>query len=149
MSISAVGIQAYNKALQNFGQTESHLKESTSIGGNKSAFAHVLDQSLVRDSVDKGENFGAQADFIKSRVAETLPVANPNSFSDTMSQGFNKLQSLQHAKAAAIDEFASGRSQNVHELMITLQKASVAMSLTSAVRGKVIEAYKELSRIQF
>ncbi len=149
MSISAVGIQAYNKALQNFGQTESNFKESTMGGSNKTVFANVLDQTLVRDSVDKGESFGAHADFIKSQVAQTLPTANPNSFSDTMATGFNRLQSLQHAKAHAIDEFASGRTQNVHELMITLQKASVAMSLTSAVRGKVLEAYKELSRIQF
>ncbi|MFW5734480.1 MAG: flagellar hook-basal body complex protein FliE, partial [Oceanidesulfovibrio sp.] len=42
-----------------------------------------------------------------------------------------------------------GEKQNVHELMISLQKASVAMSLTSAVRGKVMEAYKEIMRTQF
>ncbi len=150
MSINNIGIQAYTNALQNFGRVESNLKQSTTSGSSQNmTFANVLDQSLVRDTVDKGENFGAHADFIKSRVSQTLPTANPNSFSDTVSNSFDKLQSLQHAKAAAIDEFASGRTQNVHELMVTLQKASVAMSLTSAVRGKVIEAYKELSRITF
>ncbi len=147
---SNYGLQAYDKALQNFDTAESDLKKATISGGGLGAsFAQVLDQSLVRDTVDKGESFGAHSDFIKQHVANTLPTANPNSFSDTMANSFQKLQSLQHAKADAIDEFASGRSQNVHELMITLQKASVAMSLTSAVRGKVLEAYKELSRIQF
>ncbi len=150
MSISTVGIQAYSKALQNFGQTEATLKESTmGSSANSQTFANVLDQSLLRDSVDRGENFGAHADFIKQQVATTLPTANPNSFTDTVSNSLNKLHSLQKEKAHAIDDFASGRNQNVHELMITLQKASVAMSLTSAVRGKVMEAYKELSRIQF
>ncbi len=150
MSINAVGIQAYSKALQHFGRTESNLQEST-IGStnNSKTFANVLDQSLIRDTVDKGENFGAHADFIKSQVAKTLPVTNPNSFGDTVSNSFNKLNALQAEKAHAIDDFASGRTQNVHELMITLQKASVAMSLTSAVRSKVMEAYKELSRITF
>ena len=33
--------------------------------------------------------------------------------------------------------------------MITMQKSSMAMKLTSAVRGKVLEAYKEISRMQF
>jgi flagellar hook-basal body complex protein FliE len=33
--------------------------------------------------------------------------------------------------------------------MVTLQKASLAMSMTSAVRNKVMEAYKELSRTGF
>ncbi len=148
MSINNVGIQAYSKALQNFGQTENSLKQATSSGAGTS-FANVLDQSLLRDSVDRGENFGAHSDFIKQQVANTLPTVNPNSFTDTVTDSMSKLQSLQKAKASAIDDFASGRSQNVHELMITLQKASVAMSLTSAVRGKVMEAYKELSRIQF
>ena len=46
-------------------------------------------------------------------------------------------------------DFASGRNQNVHELMITMQKSSLAMKLTTAVRGKVLEAYKELSKMQF
>lgn len=148
MSITAVGLQAYNNALQNFGRTEAGLKQATSPGLG-STFAKTLDQSLVRDTVDRGENFGAHADFIKNRVAQTLPGANPNSFSETVSQGMNKIHALQDEKSRAIDEFASGRSQNVHELMITLQKASLSMSLTSAVRGKVLEAYKELSRIQF
>ncbi|MEE0814347.1 MAG: flagellar hook-basal body complex protein FliE, partial [Desulfovibrio fairfieldensis] len=35
------------------------------------------------------------------------------------------------------------------ELMITMQKSSLAMKLTSAVRGKVLEAYKEISKMQF
>ncbi len=149
MSINATGIQAYTKALQNFSRTEADLKQATGGSSSNTTFANILDQSLVRDSVDKGENFGAHADFIKSRVHQSLPGVNPNSFTDTVSNSFDKLQSLQQAKATAIDDFASGRTQNVHELMVTLQKASVAMSLTSAVRGKVIEAYKELSRIQF
>ena len=33
--------------------------------------------------------------------------------------------------------------------MISLQKASIAVSMTSTVRNKVLEAYKELSQISF
>ena len=148
MSYSAIGMQAYQNAVQNFGQTEASVKKVTTSGTGAS-FAQTLDQTLLRDSVDKGENFGAHADFIKNRVAQTLPTANPNSFTDTMQQSFNRVTALQQEKDGAIEEFAAGRSQNVHELMITLQKASLAMSMTSAVRGKVLEAYKELSRMQF
>ncbi len=48
-----------------------------------------------------------------------------------------------------ITSFASGETQNVHELMISMQKASLAVNLTSAVRNKVLEAYRELSKLQF
>ena len=72
-----------------------------------------------------------------------------NSFSGTIKSSLNKVNELDNAKNLAIDDFASGRSQNVHELMITMQKSSLAMKLTSAVRGKVLEAYKEISKMQF
>lgn len=150
MSIEAVGFKAYADAMRNFARTEADLKQATSVGaGKKTVFANVLDQTLIRDSVDKGESFGAHADAIKSVTKAGTPSMQPNSFSDTISQSVNRLNALQEEKAMAIEEFATGRSQNVHELMITLQKASLAMSLTSAVRGKVLEAYKELSRMQF
>ncbi len=45
--------------------------------------------------------------------------------------------------------FASGEQQNVHELKISLQKAGLAMNMTTAVRNKALEAYKELARMQF
>ena len=48
-----------------------------------------------------------------------------------------------------IQSFASGETQNVHELMITMQKAGLAVNLTAAVRNKVLEAYRELSKLQF
>lgn len=72
-----------------------------------------------------------------------------NSFSATIKDSLTKVNDLQQEKAGMIESFASGEKQNVHELMISLQKASVAMSMTSAVRGKVMEAYKEIMRMQF
>ena len=33
--------------------------------------------------------------------------------------------------------------------MITMQKSSLAMKMTSAVRSKVLEAYKEISKMTF
>jgi len=71
------------------------------------------------------------------------------SFTDTMRESLTKVNDLQSEKAGMVEEFASGERQNVHELMISLQKAGLAMRMTSAVRNKVLEAYKELSRMQF
>jgi flagellar hook-basal body complex protein FliE len=56
---------------------------------------------------------------------------------------------METEKKTSIQAFASGEEQNVHELMITLQKAGLAMSMTSAVRNKVMEAYKEVMHLQF
>ncbi|WP_027181665.1 flagellar hook-basal body complex protein FliE [Oleidesulfovibrio alaskensis] len=71
------------------------------------------------------------------------------SFSDTINSSVKKVNDMQSEKSTMIQSFASGETQNVHELMITLQKASVAVKMTSAVRNKVMEAYRELSKMQF
>jgi flagellar hook-basal body complex protein FliE len=73
----------------------------------------------------------------------------PSPFADTLKDSLAKVNDLQQEKKAMIASFASGEQQNVHELMISLQKAGLAMNMTTAVRNKALEAYKELARMQF
>mgnify|MGYP003621141252 CR=1 FL=1 len=77
---------------------------------------------------------------------EKMPV---NNFADVLASSLEKVNGLQTERASMVNAFASGQSQNVHELMITMQKAGLAMNMTAAVRNKVMEAYKELTRLQF
>lgn len=72
-----------------------------------------------------------------------------SSFSNMLSESLTKVNDMQTEKKNMITSFASGENQNVHELMISMQKASLSMNITAAVRNKVLEAYKELSRMQF
>lgn len=148
MTMQSVGMKAYSEALQHFNKVESSLRQGMPVG-RQSLFAQTLDHSLLRDHVDKGENVGAQADFISYADRQYTPVTPNNSFSNTVKSSLNRVNALQDAKRQAVEDFASGRSQNVHELMITMQKSSLAMKMTTAVRGKVLEAYKEISKIQF
>jgi flagellar hook-basal body complex protein FliE len=85
------------------------------------------------------------------RAAQIPPKAEriERSFANTFEDSLKKVNDLQTEKTSAVESFASGETQNVHELMISLQKAGLAMSLTSAVRNKVMEAYRELSKMQF
>ncbi|WP_320009157.1 flagellar hook-basal body complex protein FliE [Maridesulfovibrio sp.] len=78
-----------------------------------------------------------------------LNKTEPNSFSNTLTDSIKNVNELQGQKKAMIEEFASGKSQNVHELMISLQKASVAMTMTSTVRSKVMSAYQEVMKMPF
>ena len=81
--------------------------------------------------------------------ASSVPSAPASPFANTLKDSIAKVNDLQQEKKAMITSFASGESQNVHELMISLQKAGLAMNMTAAVRNKALEAYKELARMQF
>lgn len=92
----------------------------------------------------------AQQNFKEKNNAFVVKTpATTESFAATLKDSLNNVNDMQSTKNQMIQAFASGETQNVHELMITLQKAGLAVNLTSAVRNKVLEAYKELSRIQF
>lgn len=148
MSIQSTGFRAYSDALAHFNQVEGALKTGMPVS-KETLFSRTLDQSLLRDRVDRGENFGAHGDFIKYPDQKHTPVTPDNSFAATIKNSLHQVNQLEQSKAQAIEDFASGRTQNVHDLMITMQKSSMAMKLTSAVRGKILEAYKELAKMQF
>lgn len=95
-------------------------------------------------------DFKKVEDTFKEKSA-TIPQNKPveKSFADTFKDSLSNVNEIQKTKSQMIQSFASGETQNVHELMITLQKAGLAINMTSAVRNKVLEAYKELSRLQF
>lgn len=44
--------------------------------------------------------------------------------------------------------FALGETENTHDLLIAMQKASTALSYTVAVRDRLLDAYKEIMQMQ-
>jgi flagellar hook-basal body complex protein FliE len=91
-----------------------------------------------------------QAKAIEGQVAKGLTktqTASKDTFGAVIKDSLKDVNDLYEKKLTMVEDFASGKSQNVHELMITLQKAGLAMNITSTVRNKVLDAYKELIRM--
>lgn len=63
-------------------------------------------------------------------------------------------QYIQEANGAVKDfeskslSLAKGEAINLHDVTIAAQKASVAVTLTTQVRDKAVEAYQEMMRMQ-
>lgn len=45
-------------------------------------------------------------------------------------------------------KFALGETENTHDLMIALNKASTALQYTVSIRDKLLDAYKEIMQMQ-
>ncbi len=55
----------------------------------------------------------------------------------------------QMQKADALSEgLMAGEHSNIHETMIAMEKASLSFHMLTKVQGKVIDAYKEVLRLQ-
>lgn len=94
---------------------------------------------------------GNRAQSVEQKVAKSLAKAPKpaKDFSETLTDSLEGVNNMQSEKKKMIEEFASGKSQNVHELMITMQKAGLAMQMTGAVRGKIMQSYQEIMRMPF
>ncbi|MHC1752411.1 flagellar hook-basal body complex protein FliE [Humidesulfovibrio sp.] len=83
-------------------------------------------------------------------AAKKPSSGNPaGGFVDTLKGSLDKVNNMQLEKNGMVESFAAGKDHNVHELMISLQKAGLAMSMTSAVRSKILASYQELTKMQF
>ena len=70
------------------------------------------------------------------------------SFADTLKEAVNNVNTAQQESNTKMNELATGKSQNVHEVMIAAEKADIALRLMVQVRNKMIEAYQEMMRMQ-
>ena len=48
----------------------------------------------------------------------------------------------------AIKDLVAGKTKNIHETMLQIQKAELSLKTMMQVRNKILEAYKEIIRMQ-
>lgn len=70
------------------------------------------------------------------------------SFSDVINDAINQVNNLQVESSQMTDDFLTGKSDNIHSVIIAGSKADLALQMTLQVRNKVMEAYKEIMNMQ-
>ncbi|MDQ0230538.1 flagellar hook-basal body complex protein FliE [Metabacillus malikii] len=82
----------------------------------------------------------------KAKLSSQL--TNKTSFSDSLKLAIDQVNKSQVESDKMTEALASGKNVELHDVMITAQKASVTMTLAVEVRNKAIEAYQEMMRMQ-
>lgn len=75
------------------------------------------------------------------------PVAG-SGFDDWLQAQINEVNRQILSSEAKVRDLALGEQGNLHEVMISLEKAKLSFELILAVRNKSLEAYQELMRMQ-
>lgn len=70
------------------------------------------------------------------------------SFGDILKESIGEVNRLQNDADKAARDLALGRAENIHDVMISMEKAGVSFRLMMQVRNKIIEAYQEVMRMQ-
>jgi flagellar hook-basal body complex protein FliE len=84
----------------------------------------------------------------KGDFPELKETSSDKSFSDFLTESISKVNTLQQDADVAMQRLASGESKNLHETLLAVERADIAFKQMNQVRLKVIDAYKEIMRMQ-
>ncbi|HZX20911.1 MAG TPA: flagellar hook-basal body complex protein FliE [Clostridia bacterium] len=70
------------------------------------------------------------------------------SFSAFLRESIEKVNLLEEDARQYDLKIATGQLENIHEAMIATQKADIALQLTMQIRNKILDAYREIMRMQ-
>lgn len=73
--------------------------------------------------------------------------AESPSFAEFLSGAIQNVNALQKDADAQKEAFAAGKTDNIQNVMISMEKADVAFQMTLQIRNKVLEAYQEIMRM--
>ncbi len=79
---------------------------------------------------------------------KSTDVQPGKSFSDTLSDAISNVNQLQKESDQKIQELATGKTDDIAGVMITAEKADLALRTMVQVRNKIIDAYQEIMKMQ-
>ena len=95
-------------------------------------------------SVELGSKMDFKGDFPELQESS----GSSKSFGDFLADSISKVNNLQQDADVAMQRLASGESKNIHETLLAVERADIAFKQMNQVRMKVIDAYKEIMRMQ-
>ncbi len=97
--------------------------------------------------IDKIRGIGGITPPERLKKTDSKPESK-ESFAEVLKEALDKVNDLQKNAEKMADDFAAGKISNIHEVIIEAEKASIALRLTVEVRNKIVEAYREIMRMQ-
>jgi flagellar hook-basal body complex protein FliE len=71
------------------------------------------------------------------------------SFLNTLEQSMNAVEGAQGEAENQVAQLLSGQGADLHSAMIAVEKADLSFQLMMQVRNKIVQAYQQVSNMQF
>src|SRR6266480_3011494 len=75
------------------------------------------------------------------------PAAGGASFSDALKNSIDEVSRLQQDASKAVEDLATGKTENVTGVMTAMEKSDLAFKTLLAIRAKLMDAYEEIKNI--
>ncbi|MBK9323179.1 MAG: flagellar hook-basal body complex protein FliE [Bdellovibrionaceae bacterium] len=111
-------------------------------GFTVSSANNFLDTGAIRDSKSL-----TIEQPLSSGSSQSVGAAG-KSFADTLKGAIENVNQLQKASDKSAQDLATGRTDNVADVMIAAEKADIALRVMVQMRNKIIDAYQEIMKMQ-
>ncbi|SFM29747.1 flagellar hook-basal body complex protein FliE [Salibacterium qingdaonense] len=78
----------------------------------------------------------------------TSPAEAQESFKNALNNAVTEVNDAQVKSNEMTSKLASGEVENLHEVMVSAEKAGVMLQTTVEVRNKALESYQKVMRMQ-
>lgn len=93
-------------------------------------------------------NIGSQQAVLPAGQAKRTPGEAQASFANALKGAIDHLNEVQTQSDRKTEGLAAGKVEDLHDVMITAQKASITLETAVQLQRKVIDAYNEVMRMQ-
>jgi flagellar hook-basal body complex protein FliE len=73
--------------------------------------------------------------------------AGASSFSDALKNSINEVSKLQQDASQAVQDLATGKTEDVTGVMTAMEKSDMAFKTLLAIRAKLMDAYEEIKNM--
>ena len=81
--------------------------------------------------------------------ASTTDSSSSSGFWDTLKDSFDQVQQAQSDADQKVSDLVTGKGEDIHSAMTAVEKADLSFELVMQVRNKIVQAYQQVSQIQF
>lgn len=87
---------------------------------------------------------------LQGTIGSSDAVAKPAAagFVNSLNTAISQVNAAQVDADRAVEQLHAGEAKNLHEVMITMEKADISLRLMVQMRNKAVEAYQEIMRMQ-
>lgn len=71
-----------------------------------------------------------------------------DSFAEMLGGAIQSVDETMKESDQVTADFVAGKTENVHDVMIAMQRSQVSFQMMVEIRNKVLDAYHEISRMQ-
>jgi|SRR5580658_3284949 flagellar hook-basal body complex protein FliE len=76
-------------------------------------------------------------------------AAEGGKFLDTLQQSIDQAEGAQGDATSQVAQLLNGKGADLHSAMIAVEKADLSFQLMMQVRNKIVQAYQQISNMQF